>query len=472
MKTNGIEIKKNLLLALFSVLLAVSAVLAVAFSLLPVTAHAAGEGMQVALSLQSDLVLKITAEEADSLTVYVRGKNNEELNKAELTEKNAAGQFEYHGVTPQLMSNTVVLQDNASNEKEVSVKDYCTELLEGTAEGFGMSAIKFEALQTLAADILNYGAAAQAYMQSEYQSNDLANAGLTETQKDISARYAAQTAPETVKGSTGEATEGIYIRGTGVRFDNNAGIYFTVVAPAGTEGLGLEVELNGRSETLTGFTVTEEENVYTVLYEDIYIAEYGLPVVGQLTRGGEKIGNEVTYSVNSYVASKADGNDEALSDLVKSLYVFNQSALAYENADTMDYAVTAANISVDAEGKPQLTITGNLFGYTAEDFTLRYARLDPWPWVYSDIETFEMTTEGGQFTLTADLSFLTSADDKTTSEDGIFYQKYIFYFMLNGEEEKALPFGNSQTFIYDDWRFEVYSEYGNLALRVTEVPQE
>ena len=73
--------------------------------------------------------------------------------------------------------------------------------------------------------------------------------------------------------------------------------------------------------------------------------------------------------------------------------------------------------------------------------------------------------------MTADLSFLTTADDKNT-EAGEVYQKYIFYFMLNGEEQKELPFGSGQTFIYNGWEFEVYSEYGNLALQVTEVPQE
>ena len=324
--------KRNLLTALLFLVVLASAVFAAVFASRPLTASAAGEGMQVALSLQSDLVLKITAEEAESLTVYVRGTGGEELNKAELTERNGEGQFEYRGVTPQLMNNAVVIADESGTEKEFTVKDYCEQLIAGTGLDT-MSPAKREALQTLAADILNYGAAAQAYAESGYATEEAANAGLTAEQRDISSRYEAQAAPETVKGSTGEGTDGIYIRSAGVRFDNNAGIYFTVVSPEGTEGLGLQVELNGRSETLTEFAATDEAGVYTVLYEDIYIAEYGMPVTARAVKSGEEIGNEVTYSVNSYVASKADGSDMALSDLVKSLYVFNQSALAYETAD-------------------------------------------------------------------------------------------------------------------------------------------
>ena len=326
-------LKCNILIVVFGLMCLFSAALAMLFSQTEIFTFANGAEAEktiqnVALSLRNDLVLKIeTADSVQAVTVYIEGEGEEKLNEETIAQK-TDGYFEYHGVTPQLMSNNVVITTDGTpeNTETISVKEYCRLLLAGEHET--LSSDQRAALKTLAADILNYGAAAQ--MFTAYNVDDLANAELSAEQTDVEARYAAVEAPKSVSGSDGAATEGIGVRGAGVRFDSSPGMYFTVVAPNGTEGLTLQVKKGDETEMLTVFETTEEENVYKAVYSDIYVAEYDTPLTVQVLRDGQPIGNVVTYSMNSYIANKA--SDPDMGALVKSMYVFADSAQKYAEA--------------------------------------------------------------------------------------------------------------------------------------------
>ncbi len=326
-------LKWNILIIALSLVYLFSAVLVLMFSQNEIFTFASGVEEEktiqnVSLSLRNDLVLKIeTAESVQAVTVYIEGEGEEKLNEETIAQK-TDGYFEYHGVTPQLMSNNIVITTDGApeNTETISVKEYCNLLLNGTHET--LSSDQRVALKTLAADILNYGAAAQ--MFTAYNVDNLANAGLSAEQTDVEARYAAVDAPKSVSDSEGTATEGIGVRGAGVRFDSSPGMYFTVVAPNGTEGLTLQVKKGDETEMLTVFETTEEENVYKAVYSDIYVAEYDTPLTVQVLRDGQPIGNVVTYSMNSYIANKA--SDPEMSALVKSMYVFADSAQKYAEA--------------------------------------------------------------------------------------------------------------------------------------------
>ena len=324
---NNIAIR-NILTAFCGVLLFISTALAIVFSAESVFTRAQTDGWSVSLSLRNDLVLKVQTDAAETLTAYVSDGADGRLNEAVLTREEN-GFFEYHGVTPQLMTNNVVFETEDGQRKTVSVRTYCQSLLAGdTLES--QSAAQRAALQTLAADVLNYGAAAQ--LQQNYRTEDLANNVLTGEQKDVEKRYASLPAPENVASSEGTpSAEGEGVRGAGVRFDNAAGLYFTVVAPQGIEGLALQITKSGTAETLTAFEETDEAGIYKVSYPAVYVAEYDEPLTAQLVKAGEPVGNILTYSMDSYIARKA--SDAGMGALVKSMYVFAASAREYAAAD-------------------------------------------------------------------------------------------------------------------------------------------
>jgi hypothetical protein len=94
--------------------------------------------------------------------------------------------FSFTGINPQMMGDNIyaelVLNGEVISEKtSYSVKQYCLNMksMVDSKSIAGFTDAKYTALGTLIADVLEYGAAAQTYM--DYKTNALVNAGVTGT---------------------------------------------------------------------------------------------------------------------------------------------------------------------------------------------------------------------------------------------------------------------------------------------------
>ncbi len=423
----------------------------------------------VGLSLASDLILRYDVTSApEGIEVGIVGDGGTLYNVERITQRSDNGYYEYHGVAPQFMGETVrATVVGTAESKDTSVKAYCQTLIDGQASDFDYGQSKFTALQQLAKDILNYGAEAQKY--TSYKTDALVN---TTVDTDVSTRYGEYDAPVSVRYSEGDTSSTVgYVRGAGARFRSQIGVYFTVVAPDPT-GLTLRVGKKGKTTICDEFVATDEANVYKVYYDDIYATEYAAPITAQVYQGDSAVGNILTYSVDSYVAKMADNAD--MGTFVKSLYVFSSSAQAFAVLPRGEFSVTASRYYETSDGKIVLELKGAMAGYVKEDLQLAYDRLDPWPWVRGKLK-FDFQTVDGQFTVTADVTKLLDDSFMTTDGDGNHYQKYIFYFDVL---ENLVPVSvkmNTMTdrtpFEYNGYVFSPYAESANLALRVDKMKQ-
>ena len=85
--------------------------------------------------------------------------------------------YSFRGVSPQCMGDTItatlVLNGETLATKSTSVLEYCQRLLSYSAAQLGLTEAKYAAMKTAIADLLEYGAAAQTYMN--YRTDALVN---------------------------------------------------------------------------------------------------------------------------------------------------------------------------------------------------------------------------------------------------------------------------------------------------------
>ena len=230
--------------------------------------------------------------------------------------------FEFTHITPQLMGEPVDVTVTADygeysyshTNSGYSVRTYCANMLPKTEDAL---------LKTLLSDILTYGAASQTYVN--YKTDALVTKGLT-------------LCPSTYPGLSGLAARFVgtadadtYWKSVGLTLRNNLSMNFRFYA-ASTEGLSVELTVDGRTQEITEFTPEKDaENVYSLSYRGIYATEFGNTVSVKFLKNGAQVGNVLKYSVNTYVCGKQNDSDAVLAELVKALYNYGASALTYFN---------------------------------------------------------------------------------------------------------------------------------------------
>ncbi|MGM9650494.1 MAG: leucine-rich repeat domain-containing protein [Faecousia sp.] len=230
--------------------------------------------------------------------------------------------FVFSGVTPQCLGDNVSATlyaqacDGTTHSKTVanySVRQYCVNMLKHYPDN--------ETLVTLLSDLLVYGEKSQLYMN--YRTDALVTDGVESLQPST---FTALT--QTKKALSGEVSELVQWQSVGLRYENNTTMYFRFTAQQ-TEGLTVEITIDGRTSSYDVAALTPENGVYRVDFNGILATEFDKPVTAVFKRNGEQIGQTATYSVNSYIYSNQDSTDAALQALVQATYNYGASAQYY-----------------------------------------------------------------------------------------------------------------------------------------------
>lgn len=228
---------------------------------------------------------------------------------------NAAGNavFTFNRLAPQCMGDTITAELYAADGTLVdtldySVKAYAEQLLVDYADNADVVA--------LVVDMLNYGAAAQAYRG--YKTDALVNSGITAAGSDVAPTDADNKLTATNKGNRNDYAD-YGITSAGVRFDYINKVYVKFAAPSLEN---VTVLVNG-----VAAEVATTNGGYVVYSDAINALEFDEVVTFELQVGGETI-QVLTYSVNTYAFNKANTESE-VADLALALYRYGKSAAAY-----------------------------------------------------------------------------------------------------------------------------------------------
>ena len=333
------------------------ATLAIAFGALSaltfVKASAAGTTPAfkgVSVSLNENIVLKFEVENyTEGYTLTFNYKNKDY--KGEVN----GGVAEFAYVTPQYLGETVTATIYDGEKKEVahtakSVKDYLYELIRAKKADYSkMPCEQFAAMKTLAVDMLNYGAAAQAkYLEKDTYT--LVNADLTTEEAALATTFAT---PDSIAQATLSGTKAGYEWvSAGIRFDYNVSLYF-VVKPL-TENAVLKLKIND-NEVIDKFIV--ENGNYKFRYENVNVVDFANKYTVTVWNGETQIGQTLSYSVNTYVLNMHASAE--MSAITQAVYNYGVSAVKYNEA-----ATSTAHLY------DSLSLDGEAIAYVGEEFDL------------------------------------------------------------------------------------------------------
>lgn len=297
------------------------------------------------VSLGEDIMVRFytdsTTDDDSKLVVAFDGKEYE-ITQSQYVE-NKGNAFMFIGVTPQKlgdeMTATLYGADGVQigETKTVSVKSYLEGLLALSYEDSGLSQLKYQAMRELCVNMLNYGAAAQTYV--DYKKDNLVN-------KDLSDELKALATEKITVTDTDKAVNGDAWVGAGVRFDYKLGLYFVFRAASAYE---YTATINGTEVTPEAYTALGE-GYYVIRYNSFNATNMNDVVTAKLTKDGAD-DQTFSYSIKSYVASKG-GDESAIANLVNATYVYGFAAVAY-SAEYVTVDPTfeeAGSISMDGKG--------------------------------------------------------------------------------------------------------------------------
>ena len=262
--------------------------------------------------------------------------------------------FVYDGVTPQHLNDEIAATlsyklngESFTAEGTNSLQAYLETLLGKTPVELGQSTVETTAMKRLAADLLHYGAALQTYVGHDTDNLADVNAGTYgSTFSSVGDEYAVQM--------SNEVDESVQWTAAGLHFSDRMGLYFNFTA---ADMAGYEVRATlGDEERLLDPVLTETENEYIVYYKGISVLDFDEPVNIQVFDAeGNAVSESLSYSVNTYVYNKQDGED-AMAALARASYNYGVSAETYAALQgTTDIGLEAINIDSTLSGRTTMT---------------------------------------------------------------------------------------------------------------------
>ncbi len=247
--------------------------------------------------------------------------------------------YVFEGVAPQCMGDNIkaelVLDGEVLAVKDgYSVLQYCKNTLAKSAAELDMTQTKLDALKTLIADLLEYGAKAQIY--KGYKTNELVN-------KDITGASVFTELTTTVKKASATTIAGVKFTAAGVYFDYTNALFVKFTAP---NMVGEDLRINFNDTTyymLSECTLIDEAtSTYIVRLDDVSVLDYGTSFNITIQDCEYDADwdewtytniHRLKYSVNSYVYAMQSSENTEMADLAKALYNYGASASAFYAAN-------------------------------------------------------------------------------------------------------------------------------------------
>lgn len=278
----------------------------------------------ISITLEENITMNyyisLPEEYQDAQMQFVMNGKTTTVDDVEEEREGNICKFVFEGVSPQCMTDEI--KAKLIHEGKVidtydayTVRKYCDSLLAFKADGLGISSEKFEALKTLVADLLEYGAQAQTYRN--YKTDTLAN-------KKIEGQREFVELTDEWKATPDNSGENVKITAGGVWFANVNKLYLKFTTP---DVSNTTLEFDGTIYTSKDFELVSG-NTYIFYSDAMSPADFGTGKVAQF-KYGEQVEATITYSVNSYIYSK-QSQDTNMGRLARALYNYGVSAVAYK----------------------------------------------------------------------------------------------------------------------------------------------
>ncbi len=239
--------------------------------------------------------------------------------------------FKFDNISPNKMNDIIYATlygtkdgvEYASEQSDYSVSQYCYNMLDKCADN------KYAEFRTLLVDLLNYGAQSQIY--TSYNTDNLANAALTDTQK----AWGTQGTPtlSTVQKLDYETVENPTVKwcGGGLTLEDSVTMRFTIETES-IENLVVKVVTADKTYTIKASAFKSiGNNRYYVYFSGLNAAQMSEEVYLTVYNGEEAVSNTLRYSIESYAYAKAGDSDTKLSELVIAMMKYGNAAYNYVN---------------------------------------------------------------------------------------------------------------------------------------------